>query len=224
MGGTPSGLPISSYLLIRLTNSPALISSQEDRDLPVVPPLTNAPIIAGTWIHSGTCAVIRVGLRGTILPIQAVGLSLVSGQPPTPLGYHAVTSIPNFAKGQPFDGTGGLLPAIAQDAESGRVLMIAWMDSRAWAETLESGYAVYFSRSRRKLWRKGETSGHRQKVTEVRVDCDADAILLQVEQVGAACHEGFASCFFRRVHANGDVEVAESRLVDPESVYGNGVE
>lgn len=135
-----------------------------------------------------------------------------------------MNAIPDFAKGQAFEGTGGLLPAIAQDAESGRVLMIAWMDSQAWEETLETGRAVYFSRSRGKLWRKGETSGHRQAVREIRVDCDADAILLTVEQIGAACHEGFASCFFRRVDAAGKVEVADKRLVDPESVYGKSSE
>ncbi|MGI9474373.1 MAG: phosphoribosyl-AMP cyclohydrolase [Rubripirellula sp.] len=128
--------------------------------------------------------------------------------------------MPNFAKGQPFEGTGGLLPAIAQDAQSGRVLMIAWMDQQAWDETLASNHAVYFSRSRGKLWRKGETSGHRQKVMEIRVDCDADAILLQVEQIGAACHEGYASCFFRRVESDASVEVADPRLVDPKAVYG----
>lgn len=123
--------------------------------------------------------------------------------------------LPNFAK-----GTNGLLPAIAQDASSGRVLMMAWMNQEAWKETVSTGNAVYFSRSRGKLWRKGETSGHQQRVKEIRVDCDADTILLQVEQKGAACHEGYASCFFRRVDADGNAEVVDQRLVDPESVYG----
>jgi phosphoribosyl-AMP cyclohydrolase len=131
-----------------------------------------------------------------------------------------VTSVPDFSKGQPFPGTSGLLPAIAQDADTGRVLMMAWMDESAWQETLASGQAVYFSRTRGKLWRKGESSGHTQKVSEVRVDCDADTILLQVQQTGAACHEGYASCFFRRVDAEGAVTVADDRLVDPKSVYG----
>ena len=131
-----------------------------------------------------------------------------------------MSSIPDFSRGQAFPGTTGLLPAIAQDAESGRVLMIAWMDEVAWNETVESGQAVYFSRSRGKLWRKGETSGHRQAVAEIRVDCDADAILLRVRQDGVACHEGYQSCFFRRVGKDGAIEVADERKVDPESVYG----
>jgi phosphoribosyl-AMP cyclohydrolase len=91
----------------------------------------------------------------------------------------------------------GLLPAIAQDHQSGLVLMLAWMNRDAFHETKQTGHATYYSRSRARLWRKGEESGHRQKVVEIRVDCDADAILLIVEQEGAACHEGYASCFFR---------------------------
>ena len=113
----------------------------------------------------------------------------------------------------------GLLPAIAQDAATGRVLMLAWMNEEAWQETLATGFAVYFSRSRGKLWRKGEESGHRQRIVEIRVDCDGDTILMQVEQVGAACHEGYASCFFRRVDAAGQLEVTEPRLKDPKEIY-----
>lgn len=122
--------------------------------------------------------------------------------------------IPHFAA-----GTGGLLPAIAQDHASGRVLMMAWMNQAAWDETLSSGYACYYSRSRQRLWRKGETSGHRQQVVRVQVDCDADCILLQVQQVGAACHEGYASCFFRTVNPDLSIAIAEDRLVNPEDVY-----
>jgi phosphoribosyl-AMP cyclohydrolase len=119
-------------------------------------------------------------------------------------------------------GAGGLLPAIAQDARTGRVLMLAWMNESALRETLETGQAVYFSRSRGKLWRKGETSGHRQRVREVRVDCDRDTLLLQVEQVGAACHEGYESCFFRSIdQEDWNLQVTDSRLVDPEQVYGS---
>ena len=131
------------------------------------------------------------------------------------LGDSILDAVPNFNKGQ-----GGLLPAIAQDSESDRVLMMAWMNQEAWQETLASGYAVYFSRSRGKLWRKGETSGHRQRVVEIRVDCDADVMLLRVQQTGAACHEGFESCFFRSVDFEGNVAVADQRLVDPDQVYG----
>ncbi len=123
-------------------------------------------------------------------------------------------TVPDFSK-----SVQGLLPAIAQDATTGEVLMFAWMSEEAYRETVESGYATYFSRSRNRLWRKGEESGHRQKVQEIRIDCDADCILLRVGQVGAACHEGYASCFFRKW--NGETfETDQPRLVDPDSVYG----
>src|SRR5882762_5036177 len=99
-----------------------------------------------------------------------------------------------------FQKSGGLVPAIAQDAATGQVLMLAWMNQEAFEETLRTGRAVYFSRSRNRLWRKGEESGHVQEVKEVFVDCDADTILLKVHQLGdAACHEGYQSCFFRRL-------------------------
>src|ERR687885_2811194 len=103
-----------------------------------------------------------------------------------------------------FEKANGLLPAVAQDADTGQVLMLAWMDRAAYEETLRTRRAVYFSRSRQRLWRKGEESGNVQEVREVYVDCDADTILLKVRQVGgAACHEGYASCFFRRVEGDG---------------------
>jgi len=124
--------------------------------------------------------------------------------------------IPNFES-----GPNNLLPVIAQDASNQRVLMMAWMNAEAWEETLRSGHVVYFSRSRNQLWRKGETSGHRQRVVEIRVDCDADTILIMVEQTGAACHEGYESCFFRKVDADNRVTIAEKRLVNPEDVYGS---
>lgn len=93
----------------------------------------------------------------------------------------------------------GLLPAVAQDAGSGEVLMLAWMNRESLARTLAEGYACYYSRSRRTLWRKGETSGHLQKVVEVRFDCDGDAVLLKVEQTGPACHTNRPSCFYLAV-------------------------
>ena len=103
-----------------------------------------------------------------------------------------------------FDKRGGLLPAIAQDVRTGQVLMVAYMNREAWERTLATGRATYWSTSRKALWVKGETSGHVQHVREVLVDCDADAVLLRVEQVGGvACHEGYASCFFRRADADG---------------------
>ena len=121
-------------------------------------------------------------------------------------------AIPNFAAG------GGLLPTIAQDAETGRVLMLAYMNADSFAETLRTGRAVYYSRSRRRLWRKGEESAHMQEVQDVLVDCDADTILLKVRQHGPACHLGYRSCFYRRIAPQG-VEVLEERLVDPAEVY-----
>jgi len=118
-----------------------------------------------------------------------------------------------------FDKAGGLVPVVAQDAATGQVLMLAWMNREAFDETLRTGRAVYYSRSRGKLWRKGEESGHVQHVREVLVDCDADTVLLKVEQVGgAACHEGYASCFFRRVE-DGELRTVAERLFDPASVY-----
>jgi phosphoribosyl-AMP cyclohydrolase len=118
-----------------------------------------------------------------------------------------------------FDKSGGLVPAIAQDATTGQVLMLAWMNREAYDETLRTGKAVYFSRSRQKLWRKGEESGHVQEVHEVFLDCDADTILLKVHQIGgAACHEGYASCFFRKVESDG-LRVVGERVFDPKQVY-----
>jgi phosphoribosyl-AMP cyclohydrolase len=118
-----------------------------------------------------------------------------------------------------FEKQGGLVPAIAQDAVTGQVLMLAWMNREAYEETLRTGRAVYFSRSRKRLWRKGEESGHVQEVREIYLDCDADTILLKVHQVGgAACHEGYPSCFFRRVTGNG-LQVVGERVFDPKQVY-----
>jgi phosphoribosyl-AMP cyclohydrolase len=118
-----------------------------------------------------------------------------------------------------FEKAGGLLPAIAQDVATGKVLMLAWMNKEAWEETVRTRRAVYFSRSRNRLWRKGEESGNVQEVREIYLDCDADTILLVVHQVGgAACHEGYASCFFRKLTPEG-VEVVGERLFDPKQVY-----
>jgi phosphoribosyl-AMP cyclohydrolase len=119
-----------------------------------------------------------------------------------------------------FEKAGGLVPAIAQDADTGEVLMLGWMNPEAFEETVRTGHAVYFSRSRDRLWRKGEESGHVQEVRGVYVDCDADTILLKVKQVGgAACHAGYRSCFYRRV-ADGELTVVAERVFDPERVYG----
>ncbi len=118
-----------------------------------------------------------------------------------------------------FDKAGGLVPAIAQDADTGQVLMLAWMNREAYEETLRTGRACYFSRSRNRLWRKGEESGHVQEVREVYVDCDADTILLKVNQIGgAACHEGYRSCFFRRFEGD-RLQIVGERVFDPKQVY-----
>jgi len=115
----------------------------------------------------------------------------------------------------------GLVPVIAQDFSTGRVLTLAWMNRDALSLTAEKGEAVYWSRSRRKLWRKGEESGHTQKVREIRVDCDSDAILLRVDQAGGiACHTGRASCFFRKLE-NGRWVSTDPVLKDPKLIYGD---
>jgi phosphoribosyl-AMP cyclohydrolase len=114
----------------------------------------------------------------------------------------------------------GLVPAIAQDAADGRILMMAWMNREALHLTAQQGLAVYWSRSRKKLWHKGEESGHQQKVSEIRLDCDNDVVVLQVEQCGGiACHTGRRSCFYQRLEEGGWVTV-EPVLKDPASIYG----
>jgi phosphoribosyl-AMP cyclohydrolase len=119
-----------------------------------------------------------------------------------------------------FKRGGGLIPAIVQDWKTGEVLMVAYMNDASWAKTQETGKACFWSRSRKKLWIKGETSGHVQLVKEVLLDCDNDALLLKVEQVGgAACHTGHRSCFYRRIQ-KGKIEVIGERVFDPKEVYG----
>lgn len=120
---------------------------------------------------------------------------------------------PNFEKAE-------LLPVIAQDDESGDVLMLAYMNEEAYQETLRTGRVCYFSRSRNKLWRKGEESGNVQEVKSIYFDCDADTLLIKVTQIGgAACHEGYRSCFFRKVTDGEAFEVVGERLFDPQEVY-----
>ncbi len=120
-----------------------------------------------------------------------------------------------------FDKAGGMVPVIAQDYRSGRVLMFAYMNREAFEETLRTRHACYFSRSRNRLWRKGEESGNFQVVREIRIDCDGDTVLLAVEQRGdgAACHEGYESCFFRTLDDSGAWRIADTRKVDPAK-YG----
>jgi len=115
----------------------------------------------------------------------------------------------------------GLVPAIVQEQSTGRVLMMAWMNRASLEKTIESGKTHFWSRSRQKFWMKGESSGHTQAVRDIAFDCDGDTLLIQVEQIGAACHEGYCSCFFRSARDAGQtVEVTEPRLEDPEKIYG----
>ena len=119
-----------------------------------------------------------------------------------------------------FKKLGGLVPVIAQDWETGEVLMMAFMNEESWDLTLKTGIVHYWSRSRNRLWKKGESSGNMQEVKEIRIDCDNDTLLIKVNQIGkAACHEGYRSCFYRIVRDDGYVVDGE-RVFDPEKVYG----
>ena len=119
-----------------------------------------------------------------------------------------------------FNKCGGLIPAIAQDYETGEVLMLAFMNLQAWEATLKTGKATYWSRTRQELWIKGQSSGHQQIVKDIRIDCDADTVLLKIEQLGgAACHTGHRSCFHKRV-ADDSVQIIGEPVFDPEEVYG----
>ena len=120
----------------------------------------------------------------------------------------------DFSKGD------GLLPAIAQDYNSGKVLMLAYINKASWEKTLETGDAHYWSRSRQELWHKGGTSGHVQKVREIYADCDNDTVVFKVEQIGgAACHTGYETCFHKRVDRDGSVTIVGEKIFDPEKVY-----
>src|SRR5690349_16730572 len=112
----------------------------------------------------------------------------------------------------------GLIPAIIQEQSTGRVLMMAWMNRESLQKTIETKKTWFWSRSRKKFWMKGETSGHVQHVKNISFDCDGDVVLIQVEQVGAACHEGYRSCFFRSIEGD-QVKMIDQRLMDPEKIY-----
>lgn len=135
----------------------------------------------------------------------------------------ASAEIENGTELRPAFHKGEVLPAVAQDADTGEILMLGYMNAEALRLTLETGKATYFSRSRRKLWVKGETSGHVQRIVEVRTDCDQDAFILRVRQEGAACHVGYRSCFYRRVvpGSASELETTEKEKVfNPDDVYG----
>ena len=124
-----------------------------------------------------------------------------------------------------FAKSGGLVPAIVQDSRTSEVLMLGFMNSEALAETQRTREAVFFSRSRNRLWKKGESSGHVLRVLEIRIDCDADALLLRVEPLGpGVCHEGYRSCFFRKIDEDDSVQIVEERTFDPDKVYAPGTE
>jgi phosphoribosyl-AMP cyclohydrolase len=113
----------------------------------------------------------------------------------------------------------GLIPAIAQDYKTGEVLMLAYINEESWAETLKSGYATYWTRSRQKLWKKGESSGNLQEVKEILVDCDEDTVVFKINQIGdAACHVGYRSCFYRKVEGDKLITVGK-KVFNPEDVY-----
>ena len=120
-----------------------------------------------------------------------------------------------------FEKSGGLITAIAQDYDTGEVLMVAYMNEEAYMETIKTRKACYYSRSRKKLWRKGEESGNVQEVKEILIDCDNDAVVLKVNQIGgAACHTGYNSCFYRKIDENGNaVIIKKEKVFDPEKVY-----
>jgi len=119
-----------------------------------------------------------------------------------------------------FAKSDGLVTAVIQDHATGRVLMVGYMNEEAFRKTVESGFATFYSRSRRKLWLKGESSGHRLVVKEISTDCDQDAVLVKVEALGpGVCHEGYQSCFFRKLD-NGALSVADQQTYDPNAVYG----
>lgn len=122
-----------------------------------------------------------------------------------------------------FEKMGGLLPAVVQEAGSGEVLMVGFMNEEALRETLTTGAVTFFSRSRNRLWRKGETSGHRLKLVQALLDCDGDTLLVRVEAVGpGVCHEGYRSCFYRQLQTDGSAKVIAERAFDPAVVYGEG--
>ncbi|MBM3797427.1 MAG: phosphoribosyl-AMP cyclohydrolase [Acidobacteria bacterium] len=120
-----------------------------------------------------------------------------------------------------FKKLDGLIAAVTVDQTSGRVLMVGFMNEEAWQKTLETGFVTFYSRSRNKLWMKGESSGHRLVVKEIRTDCDQDAVLIRVEAQGpGVCHEGYESCFFKRLDGDREWRVVDERAYDPKAVYG----
>ena len=127
--------------------------------------------------------------------------------------------LPKTLDGLKYDAD-GLIPAVIVDAESGTVLMVAYMNKDSLADTVRTGKTHFWSRSRQKCWMKGETSGHTQEVKDIYIDCDVDTIVIEVAQNGAACHNGYRSCFYRKLNDSGEFEVVDERIFDPDEVYG----
>ena len=127
--------------------------------------------------------------------------------------------LPKTLDGLKYDAD-GLIPAVIVDAESGTVLMVAYMNKDSLADTVRTGKTHFWSRSRQKCWMKGETSGHTQEVKDIYIDCDVDTIVIEVAQNGAACHNGYRSCFYRKLNDGGQFEVVAERIFDPDEVYG----
>jgi phosphoribosyl-AMP cyclohydrolase len=122
-----------------------------------------------------------------------------------------------------FDKEGGLIPAIVQDDANGEILMLGFMNPEALAKTQQTGFVTFYSRSRKKLWTKGESSGQKLLLRELRVDCDLDAVLVRADlEGGAVCHEGYRSCFFRRLERDGSATTVAERIISPEELYGKG--
>jgi phosphoribosyl-AMP cyclohydrolase len=119
-----------------------------------------------------------------------------------------------------FSKAGGLITAVTVDADNGEVLMVAYMNAEAYQLTLETGRVHYYSRSRQKLWKKGESSGNMQELVEMRIDCDRDAVVVRARQTGPACHDGYRSCFYRTMGRDGEVVTNSERLMTPEQMYG----
>ena len=185
---------------------------QVTRDLPILTPykiwaVAEGGAATGQW---------KVGSPSDCRPIW-ISWTVSTAANLLYYGDSVVTDVngPDFSR-----GTQGCLPAVAQDAKTGQVLMLAYMNQEAFDLTVSSGRAVYYSRSRQRLWHKGEESGHVQVVQQILIDCDADAIVLRVDQEGAACHKGYRSCFFRELTSEGPQVIAE-RHVDPKDVYKN---
>jgi phosphoribosyl-AMP cyclohydrolase len=180
-------------------------------------------IHAGPGFENDPCRRNRGGIETTETLIDTFRFAKRSLPAPGRLAQMETQSALRKAASQiDFEKNGGVVPVVTQDHQSGRLLMVAYMNRAAFEETLETGHACYFSRSRNRLWRKGEESGNYQTVHEVRIDCDNDTILLSVEQHGdrAACHEGYESCFFR-VLRDGAWQIVDTRRVDPAK-YGPG--